>query len=336
MKNPKFHMRAVLLATAMVAVLMSPRPASSHLPQVTRINNNVVASRWNFAGFPVQWNLNPNQGSNITGTPTVTDIIRASFNTWASAPNANVPVTEGLPSTVSSESASPPNINLICFVCSDGDFSKDSQTLAVTITTTVNRGSNDGHGGTAAFDGQIIKADILFNPNTQYTTNGTATASAQDLQTVATHEIGHFLGLDHTGVVKAVMFPFAPPSQHTLSYDDDAGLATLYPKATLDVPTGSISGRVTGFGNNSPVFGAHVYAGSTTASLPFSSSFNLRKSPISALTKPDGTYVIQGVPADSYTITAEPLDQPESASDVSGYSAAFGATIQTNFTTRWH
>jgi hypothetical protein len=253
-----------------------------------------------------------------------------------SAPNANVPVTRGADSSVSAESASTPNINLICFVCMDADFSKDASTLAVTITTSVSRGSSDGHGGTASFDGQIIKSDLLFNPNVQYTTSGTGTGSTQDLETVATHEIGHFLGLDHTGVVRAVMFPFAPASEHTLSYDDAAGIAALYPKVFFDVPTGIISGTVRMLGSNATVFGAHVYAGSTTSALPFPSTFNLRKSPISTLTKPDGTYVIQGVPADSYIVTAEPLDGPESAGDVSGYSAAFGATIQTNFTTRSH
>jgi hypothetical protein len=295
-----------------------------------------MSDRWNFSSFHVQWNVNPTTGSNVQGSTSAANIIQTAFNTWTSAPNATVLVTRGADSAVSSESSSPPNINLICFVCMDADFSKDSSTLAVTITTTVSRGSGDGHGGTAAFDGQIIKSDTLFNPNVQFTTDGTGSGSTQDLQTVATHELGHFLGLDHSGVVRAVMFPFAPPSEHTLSYDDDAGIATLYPKAIADVPTGSISGTVRMLGSNAMVFGAHVYAGSTTSALPFPAILNLRKSPISTLTRPDGTYVIQGVPGDSYIVTAEPLDGPESASDVSGYSAAFGSTIQTNFTTRWH
>src|SRR5262249_3533673 len=144
--------------------------------------------------------------------------------------------------------------------------------------------------------------------------------STEDLQTVATHEIGHFLGLDHSGVTRAVMFPFAPASEHALSYDDDAGIAALYPKPLADVPTGGLRGTVRMLGSNAPVFGAHVYAESTTGALPFPASFNLRKSPIGTLTKPDGTYVIQGVPPDSYIVTAEPLDGPESTGDVSGYS----------------
>jgi hypothetical protein len=328
--------RALLALTLVTLVLVTPPPASSHIPELSKFGSNVTPDRWNFSSFKVQWNINPATGSNVQGSASAASIIQAAFNTWTSAPNANVPVTRGADSSVSSQSSSPANINLICFVCMDADFSKDSSTLAVTITTSVSRGSGDGHGGTAAFDGQITKSDTLFNPNVQYTTDGTGSGSTQDLQTVATHEIGHFLGLDHSGVVRAVMFPFAPASEHTLSYDDDAGIAALYPKLQADVPTGSISGTVRMLGSNAPVFGAHVYAGSTTSALPFPTSFNLRKSPISTLTRPDGTYLIQGVPADAYIITAEPLDGPESTGDVSGYSAAFGATIQTNFTTRWH
>jgi hypothetical protein len=333
----KWRIHLALLALVMAtAIVIAPPWASSHIPQLTKFGGNVVSSRWNFSSFPVQWNLNPNTGSNVQGGNPVAGIIQAAFDTWNSAPNAAVHVTRGADSSVSSESSSPANINLICFVCMDADFSKDASTLAVTITTTVSRGSSDGHGGTASFDGQIVKGDLLFNPNVQYTTSGTGSGSMQDLQTVATHELGHFLGLDHSGVVRAVMFPFAPASEHTLSYDDDAGIAALYPKAIPDMLTGSISGTVHLLGSNAPVFGAHVYAGSTTEALPFPTSFNLRKSPISTLTKPDGSYMIQGVPADSYIITAEPLDDPETAGDVSGYSSAFGATIQTNFTTRWH
>ena len=335
MSGRNFHRVLLVAALAAVSMLLPP-PASSHLPELTKIGNNVVPSRWNFAGFPVQWNLNPATGSNIQGSNSAASVIQAVFDTWTSAPNANIPITRGADSSVSSEASSPSNINLICFVCMDADFSKDSGTLAVTITTTVTRGHSDGHGGVAAFDGQIIKSDIIFNPNVQFTTDGTGSGSTQDLQTVATHEVGHFLGMDHTGVTRAIMFPFAPASEHTLSYDDDAGISTLYPKAIPDMVVGSIAGTVRMQGNNAAVFGAHVYAGSSSSALPFPTSFNLRKSPISTLSLPDGSYVIRGVPADSYIITAEPLDGPESASDVPGFTSAYGGTIQTNFTTRWH
>lgn len=311
-----------------LAVLVS-YPAFSYLFSLT--TPGPAPDRWNFSAFPVTWNLNPAVGKNVAPGRPVHDIIAASFGTWMSAPNTVVSVSEGPPVNISAESASPSNINLICFVCSDADFSKDANTLAVAITTTANGpGESDGHGGTTQFVGQIIKADILFNPSVQFSTGG---GSGQDLQTVATHEIGHFFGMDHSGVVRAVMFPFAS-SLTTLSYDDVAGMSVLYPKMNPDVPTGTITGTVA-FSNGGGVFGAHVYADSTTASMAFPTS--IRKSPIGTVTTPGGSYTIQGVPPDSYVVIAEPLDGPVTNADVSGLPAAYGQpSVQTKFTTRWH
>src|SRR5207244_13399351 len=101
-----------------------------------------------------------------------------------------------------------------------------------------------------------------------------------------------------------------------------------------EVPTGTISGTVRWGGSG--VFGAHVFADSTSAAEPFA-AFNVRKTPIGTLTLPDGTYVIRGVPADSYVVTAEPLDLPVADSDLGGYASAFGkGSVQSGFTTRWH
>ncbi len=357
----KRRQSALLLGAAMAllagAMLLSA-PAYSYLPEFTGLPNfkgTPQPDKWDFSsnGFPVQWNLNPSTGSNVQGTATVATVIAASFDTWMKAPNAamqNQPnsITQGPISAVSSETNSPHNINLICFVCTDADFTKDAGTLAVTITTTATAANQDNfHGGFRTFVGQILKADILFSPSTTWKTDNDCAAGAsgcENLQVVATHEIGHFLGLDHSGVVRSIMFPSASnePERLLLSYDDVAGLSQAYPKSIQDVATGAISGTVTfppasGSSTGSPLFGAHVFAESTTTTNLFSSSFNIRKSPIGALTDPFGNYTIQGLPPDTYTVTAEPLDGPVSNSDVSGYPTAFGQTaVQTNFTTRWH
>ncbi len=251
----------LLLAPFVLAlVLWFSAPAYPFLPSLT----GSAPDHWNFSAFPVTWNLNPATGKNVSGSRAVQDVIAASFAAWTSAPNATLAISQGPNSGVSSESTSPANINLICFVCSDADFTKDSNTLAVTITTTADSpGQSDGHGGSSGFAGQILKSDILFNPAVQFSTGSGGTG--QDLQTVATHEIGHFFGLDHSAVVRAVMFPFAS-SLTTLSYDDVAGLSMLYPKTNPDVATGSISGMVI-FPGGAGVFGAHVYADSTTSAL---------------------------------------------------------------------
>jgi hypothetical protein len=329
-------------------------PAFSYLSELT--TPGPQQDRWDFssAGFAVQWQINPAIGSNISnnGTVSVTQVIQAAFNTWITAPNVTMPITEGTQSNKTA--AAFDGINLICFVCT-GDFSKEASTLAVTISTSANAvGQATMHGSNSNFVGQILDADILFSPSVALSTTGGNNCGQSggqcDLQTIATHEIGHFLGLDHSGVVAAMMFPFAPDCRQTLSWDDVAGLANIpgYTAATPVVSTGSISGTVTFAGANTPVFGAHVYAGSTTTADPYTLVFGnastcgaagttIRKSSVGAMTLPNGTYTITGLPADSYIITAEPLDLPVTNDDVSGYPSAEGqSAVQTNFTTRWH
>ncbi len=332
MRAPRFPVVPALALLS--AALLCVAPAFSHLPQYSVPNGGgaPVMDHWDMTS-PVMWQLNPNTGSNITGGGTVGNIMDASFGTWSSAPNAALRVARGADTSNTSPGFDPNssrNINLVCFVCT-GDFSSDAETLAVTITTMQDRaGASDGHGGTTHFAGQIVDADILFNPNSQFSMGA---SSGQDLQTVATHEIGHFFGLDHSGVVRAVMFPFAPDVQTSLGYDDVAGIAALYPKGSPDVATGVITGTVR-FTNDGGVFGAHVFAQSVTNALPFPAG--IRKTPIGTLTFTDGTYRITGVPPDQYIVTAEPLDDPMTASNITQYTQAFGASVQTGFTTRWH
>jgi hypothetical protein len=324
--------KMIAILAALSLVLFCTVPANSHLAGFTKSATGPVPEHWP-ASFSIPWNLNPKKGSNINGSRNVADIITASFATWQQAPNAAVTVSRGPNDTsVTSSSNSPKSENVICFVCS-ADFGGD-ETLAITFTTVVSAaGAPDGHGGVTQFPGQIIKADIFFNPQTTYSTDGTG--GGEDLQTVATHEIGHLLGLDHSAVVRAVMFPFAPSVLQTLSYDDVAGISTLYPKAAPDVAPAVISGTIRMANSGTPVFGAHVYASSTTAAEPFAGS-NIRKTPIGTLTFPDGSYSIQGLPPDSYNVIVEPLDDPVSASDVPDFDVdVFGKSIQTNFTTRW-
>jgi len=317
-----------------LAILLIARPASSYLHQVQGNPSAPAMIRWDFTAFPVQWSLNPDTSSaKISGDRDPADVIATSFQTWLTAPNVALSVARASDTSVNANRFD--GVNLVCFVC-QGDFNKDASTLAVTLIFTADAvNQDDRHGGRSHFVGQIVDADIFFNSQVQFSTNQSGPpANVTDLQTVATHEIGHFFGMDHSAVVRAMMFPFAPEVERTLGYDDVAGLSQVYPKSTPDVATGVITGSVR-LTDGSAVFGAHVFANSTTAADPFHGA--LRKTPISTVTLPDGTYRIAGVPGDSYTVAAEPLDQPVTNQDISGYSTTFGkSSVQTNFITRWH
>jgi hypothetical protein len=153
-------------------------------------------------------------------------------------------------------------LNTICFNQSSAAFTPG--VLAFTRTFAANAlGVSVGASAPAAFAGQILDADTLFC-NTGEVTFATPAAlsspqaaGAYDLESLLTHELGHWMGLDHSAVIRAMMFPFAPPpgqflgSRPTaqapdgpLSDDDRTGIRALYPDPNDTVNIGAIHGQI--------------------------------------------------------------------------------------------
>lgn len=101
---------------------------------------------------------------------------------------------------------------------------------------------NHGDGASNAFDGigsvlahgfpppatgsSAIAGDLHFDDAETWTRNLPPTGI--DLDTVALHEGGHTLGLDHSADGSAVMFAFYGGARRTLTDDDIAGIRALY------------------------------------------------------------------------------------------------------------
>lgn len=123
----------------------------------------------------------------------------------------------------------------------------------------------------------------------------TRTSSSERFFLTVVHEFGHTLGLQHswTSGVMSTEITRATSKAKPLTSDDVAGLSVLYPTAGFSAQFGSISGRVTSAGSG-------VALASVVALAP-------NRPAISALTHPDGTYKIEGVPAGQYFVVAHPL-----------------------------
>jgi len=98
--------------------------------------------------------------------------------------------------------------------------------------------------------------------------------------------------------------------QRTLAPDDMAFAASAYPKTGAASIPGAISGSVKR--NGAGVFGAHVVVFNENGTVV-----------VGALTQPDGSYTVDGLPAGEYMVYAEPLDGPVQKFNLSGsfYSA---------------
>lgn len=114
--------------------------------------------------------------------------------------------------------------------------------------------------------GAIFDADIEINSfENEFSTSDTAISN--DLQAVLTHEVGHFLGLDHSSDPFATMrwnYPLSNLSARTLASDDREGICSIYAPEAEPLACPADTSPRHGFSREC---GSDVYADASCAAL---------------------------------------------------------------------
>jgi uncharacterized protein (TIGR02145 family) len=237
---------------------------------------------------------------NNTGVPNVDTsllltAVNNSFNTWSGVQTAKISFSfDGRTSSKYANASD--GINLVSFT--DDQYPFGPGVIAITAKT-IQLGATD----TA---NKIMDADIVFNPyfvkvsayNLGIADNA-SNAGYFDIQSIVTHEIGHILGLLHSGVFYSTMFFQIDRGIdfRSLEQDDKSWASYKYPLSTYH-GFGSVSGNIKyGYDTNQPVAGALVLAINTAT-----------KDTVHAYSDASGHYLIPGLVHGSYNLHIEPLD----------------------------
>lgn len=159
--------------------------------------------------------------------------------------------------------------------------------------------------------GFITEADIVLNPFQTFSTDGSF--GTFDLQATLTHEIGHLLGLRHSGVMGATMseslskngtFGLAGLSSRSLALNDIAAIRELYEVGDEDETCcGTVSGRITGASGRPLKATVRVWAADVDSGRVFAQTE----------TGTDGTYRLGGLPESEYSLFWQVLDEGDAS-----------------------
>jgi hypothetical protein len=281
--------------TLLLAVLLSSPPlAEAYLHFTTTLGDRSLTVKW--VEMPVRWFLTDRAAPGVSVSQFQAVLSRA-FATWQAVPTASI--TFRFAGLTGAEPFEDDNISVLGFQSEPGMDRVLGATSFLIDTLT----------------GEIVEADIFFNSTFEWSTAQAGDPLRFDLESVAVHEIGHFIGLGHSALGEteigsdgsrrviasgSVMFPISFGRGNTLDRelqpDDVAGVSDLYPDGDFTSDTGVLRGRVAR--NGVGVNGAHVVAfnpetGALIAGFTLSS---------------DGDFEIAGLTPGPHIIRVEPLD----------------------------
>ena len=246
---------------------------------------------------------------NTAGAPNaqVVNDVTAAMNAWSNTPGTSLRIVSGGTTAACRETF---GLNLILFNSCDGRWSPTSG-----CSSTLALGGLGWTGNTTVIGGvtyrQATAGFISFNPFASCSFGNHC-----NVQEVATHELGHAMGLGHSADSSATMFAFAHFDGRcaSLKADDVAGITTIYPgtggggPGPLSVVTSTLAGGTVGSvysqtlsaTGGTPPYGWSLLSGSLPSGLILSPTGTITGSPLTA-----GTFNFTVQVADSASGTAQ-------------------------------
>jgi hypothetical protein len=305
------------LVIILIAVLAAPQHAAAYLHFSFQARGETVTLAW--PDVPVRWFATERGAPGVPAAAFQAAIARA-FATWEAVPTAGISFQFG--GVTGAEPFDEDGLSVLGFQ-NEPDMERVLGATGFIIDT---------------LTGEIVESDVFFNSAFDWSTSAAGDPQRFDLESVALHEIGHFVGLGHSMLgetevrpdggrrvlgTAAVMFPIAfgrgSVQDRVLQPDDIAGVSDLYPADGYRGRTGVARGRVVRGGNG--VLGAHVVAHNPeTGELIAGFSLN-----------GDGEFQIAGLSPGPHVIRVEPLDD----ADVDSFFGS-GDPVDANFQVTFH
>jgi hypothetical protein len=281
-----------LAAVSLALFLVSPVVAATRMTY--DIKGAATPIEWAPTSFPLAYEIDERVARL---SPDAAAMIDRAFAAWASIPEANL-------------SFEPRGVKAGAAALDHGDR------VVVSVVDDLLRGQGAVALTAYTYDtetGRMLDADIRIDPSLF---DGSVNAE----QALA-HEVGHVLGLDHSGVLSATMYPWTGSggTPADLDSDDRIAIAAAYPKDDPALLGGTLKGRVVG--DQGGIFAAQVVA------------VDEGGQPVSTvLTNASGDFTITGLPPGRYRLYAEPLDGPVVVDSLQGtWRTARGQPFPTEF-----
>jgi len=274
------------LATSTLGGVVSSAPGRA---EIQRLRWKGRTIRIDISSSLTRPNINIKYGSDVAGA------IQRSIHAWESAADVQIVTGPSDKQSVSPAGLTGDTVSLITIAQTPENvlfFAKDSDSASAKTRIFFNR------------SGYITEADIVLNPFQQFSTDGTF--GTFDLESTLTHEIGHMLGLRHSGVLGATMaesfarmgtFGIADFGARTLAESDMAAIRDLYGSAgdTNDC-CAAINGKLV------------ITSGKSASLRIWAEEDRTGRVMAQAEVNADGTFMLGGMAAGSYSLFWRSVD----------------------------